>query len=212
MIRSSKGNDQMLSFGLFVFRLCQVISKKQFNFFVLSLSLSLSCLVLSGLILSCPVLSCLVLCDSGRMCRVPLFRCVVCLALSLLVLSVVYLLCCLLSPGSWLVSRLSCSSVPVFVGCLLVVCVGEGLRVHQQHAHMFIHVGLVPVHTGSFECTHVGFFSVSHHTAPHHTASHHGQRHSHSDNDTQNSPGPDTARIDRSFFVFSVVLHGRFLS
>ena len=72
---------------------------------------SRSCLVLSRFVLSRPVPSCLVLCDSCRMFRVSLLsvscvrRCVCCLSF-------------VLSVASWLwVSRLSCSRVPVFVGC-----------------------------------------------------------------------------------------------
>ena len=45
----------------------------------------LSCLVSSCLVLSCLLLSCLVLRDSGRMFRVSLLRCLVCLARSLFV-------------------------------------------------------------------------------------------------------------------------------
>ena len=54
----------------------------------------LSCLVSSCLVLSCLLLSCLVLRDSGRMFRVSLLRCLVCLARSLYALSVVCCLCC----------------------------------------------------------------------------------------------------------------------
>ena len=113
--------------------------------------------VLSFLVLSCLVLSCLVS-SCVTLCRVPEFRCVVCLALSLFVLSVVHLLCCLLSPG--------CSSVV----CWWCVLGREGrggrkgcmyrtrLRVHVQNVSVctsitptcFIHVGLVPVHTETF--------------------------------------------------------------
>ena len=45
----------------------------------------LSCLVSSCLVFSCLALSCLVLRDSGRMFRVSLLRCLVCLARSLFV-------------------------------------------------------------------------------------------------------------------------------
>ena len=54
----------------------------------------LSCLVSSCLVLSCLLLSCLVLRDSGRMFRVSLLRCLVCLARSLFVLSVVCVVLC----------------------------------------------------------------------------------------------------------------------
>ena len=80
-----------------------------------------TCPVSSRLVLSLLVLSRLVLCDFGRMFRVSLLLCLVCLALSLFV----YELCCLLSLGSGVVSRLSCSRVPVFVGCFgCLYCVG----------------------------------------------------------------------------------------
>ena len=57
----------------------------------------LSCLVSSCLVLSCLLLSCLVLRDSGRMFRVSLLRCLVCLARSLsmrCLLSVVCVVLC----------------------------------------------------------------------------------------------------------------------
>ena len=50
--------------------------------------------VSSCLVLSCLLLSCLVLRDSGRMFRVSLLRCLVCLARSLFVLSVVCVVLC----------------------------------------------------------------------------------------------------------------------
>ena len=73
----------------------------------------LSCLVLSHLVSSRLVSSCLVSCDSGRMFRVSLLRCLVCLALS-----ICCVVCCLLTLCSCLVSR-----VFVVYLCYLVVCI-----------------------------------------------------------------------------------------
>ena len=57
-------------------------------------ALVLSRIVVSRLVLSRLVFSCLVLRASGRMFRVSLLRCLVCLALSLFVLSVVCVVLC----------------------------------------------------------------------------------------------------------------------
>ena len=71
-----------------------------------------TCPVLSCLISSHLVSFCLVSCDSGRMFRVSLLRCLVCLALS-----ICCVVCCLLALCWCLVSR-----VPVFL-CYSAVCI-----------------------------------------------------------------------------------------
>ena len=83
----------------------------------------LSCPVLSRLVSSRLVLSCLVLsCVTLVACFVFLCWLSRVSGVVSLCVSVVCLLHCLLSPGSWLVSRLLCSRALVFVGCLGCLC------------------------------------------------------------------------------------------
>ena len=87
----------------------------------------LSCLVSSCLVLSCLLLSCLVLRDSGRMFRVSLLRCLVCLARSLYALSVVCCLCCVVFCVCVCVCARLFGSVSLFgcvVGLFVWVCLG----------------------------------------------------------------------------------------
>ena len=164
-----------------------------------------------ALLLARLVSSRLVLCDSGRMFRVSLLHCLVCLALSLSLC-----VCCLsvvLSVVSWLVSHLSCSRVLVFVGCCgCLYCLGflacvsclcvltgeEGVfasnaspcvrsqrtRVCQHHAHMFYACGLGAVHTGAFSACHGTHYTAHTHTQHDHPS--HSKSHSH--NDTHQQP------------------------
>ena len=137
----------------------------------------LSCLVLSCLDLSCLdlsrlVLSRLVLRDSDRMFRVSLLGCLVCLTLSLFVLSVVcVLLCCVLCLCSvvwfgfivWLCGWFVCLGLLGIVGlCVL----GEGGKGCMHRTRLRVYV--------RSESTHVffTFFTIHDHSDTHHITQH----------------------------------------
>ena len=122
----------------------------------------------------------------------------------------------LLSSPCFCVARvvLCCAVLLCFAVSGCVVCVGGGERgrgrdrvyvqnaprVHIQNVPVCTgttstcmnHVDVVPVHTGRFECTHGGFFSVSDHTPrPHHDRTH--AHHDHTTTVTHNHTQPRTA-------------------